>query len=117
MASNAATRDHGTPAGDLSLSFQTYFVQQHARYLRIVIARRHMRREQFQLLRVALIVEDLNALRPACLRRAVQFAQITDAVLCCGRAAAETFCTDRVMMRSAFQEAGVHCIVAFKNHC
>jgi len=107
MASNAVIRDHGTSAGfpidglfeetiqfqalpqiqpqetgaELPRSFQTYFVQQHPRYLRIVLGRSHMRRKQFQLLRIALIVEDLNGLQPARLRRAVQFAQIANRFL------------------------------------
>jgi hypothetical protein len=38
-------------------------VQQHASYLRIIRRRLHLRREQLQLLRLTLLVEDLDRLR------------------------------------------------------
>jgi len=41
-------------------SLQVHFVQQHPRCLRIVIGWRHMRGEQFQLLRIDLLVEYLK---------------------------------------------------------
>ena len=63
---------------ELPRSFQPHLVHQHARYLRIVGRRRHMRREQFQLLRFALFVEDLDRLQPARLRRTVQLAQVAE---------------------------------------
>ena len=57
---------------------QTHFVQQYPRHLRIVVGRRHHRREQFQLPRIALLVENFNRLHPARLRRTVQFTQIAE---------------------------------------
>ena len=107
IASNAATRDHGTSASsrstacskkrsssqplpqfqsqkagaELPCSFQPHLVQQHARDLRIVGRRLHMRREQLQLLRFALFIEDLDGFQPARLRRTVQLAQITERLL------------------------------------
>jgi hypothetical protein len=53
---------------ELPCPFQPHFAQQHTRYLRIIRGRRHMRREQFQLLRIALFVEDFNRCQPAGLR-------------------------------------------------
>jgi len=41
-------------------SLPTHFVQQHPRHLRIVIRRRHIRRRQTQLLRIALFIENLD---------------------------------------------------------
>jgi len=59
-------------------SFKTYFVHQHARYLRIVNRHRHSRWKQLQLMSVSLIVEDLNRPHPARVSRTVQLAQIAD---------------------------------------
>ena len=66
---------------ELPRSLQTYFVQQHPRYLRVVRRRLHMRGEQFQLLGFALFIEDLNGCQPACLRGAVQLAQVAQSFL------------------------------------
>ncbi len=40
-----------------------------------------MRREQLQLLRVALLIEDLDGFQPARLRRTVQFAHVAESLL------------------------------------
>src|SRR5260370_35608004 len=61
---------------ELPGSFQPHFVQQHTRYLRIIRRRSHMRREQFQLLPIALFVEDSTRCQPAGLRRTVQSPEV-----------------------------------------
>jgi hypothetical protein len=66
---------------ELARPLQTHLVQQHPRYLRIIRRRLHLRREQLELLRLALIVEDFYRLQPACLRRAVQFPEIAQCSL------------------------------------
>jgi hypothetical protein len=63
---------------ELPRSFQPYPVQQDAGYLRIIWWRRHMRREQLQLLCFALFIENLNGCQPARLRGTVQLAQIAE---------------------------------------
>jgi len=44
--------------------FQAHLVHQYACHLRIVIRRHNVRREQLQLTRITLIVENLNRLHP-----------------------------------------------------
>src|SRR5580700_3376577 len=97
IASSAATRDHGTSTCSPStacskkrssssrfhnsnprkqapncrvLSSRTLFNSTRG-YLRIVLRRRHMRGKQLELLRFALLVEDLNGGQPARLRGTV----------------------------------------------
>ena len=66
---------------ELPRPLQTYFVQQHPRYLRVVRRRLHMRGEELQLLGFALFIEDLNGCQPARLRGAVQLAQVAQNLL------------------------------------
>jgi hypothetical protein len=56
---------------ELSRSFQPHFAEQHARDLRIARRRLHMRGKELELLRFALLVEDLNSGQPARLRGTV----------------------------------------------
>ena len=58
-----------------------HFIQQHPRHIGIAVRRHNMRRKQFQLLSIALLVEDLNRLLPARLRLTVQLAQIAECSL------------------------------------
>ena len=61
---------------ELSRPFQAHPIHQHARDLRIVRRRLHMRRKQFQLLRFGVFVKDLDCLQPARTIRAVQLTQM-----------------------------------------
>jgi hypothetical protein len=66
---------------ELPRPLQTYFVQQHPRYLRLVRRRLHMRGQELQLLAFTLFIEDLNGCQPARLRGAVQLAQVAQSLL------------------------------------
>lgn len=66
---------------ELPCALQPHSVHQHARHLRIIGGRFDMRREQFQLLCFAVLVEHLHGLQPAGLRGTVQSPQITERLL------------------------------------
>ncbi len=67
------------PAGaELARSFQTHLIQQHARDLRIAGRRLHIGGEQLELLRLTLLIEDLDRFQPACLCRTVQLTEIAE---------------------------------------
>ena len=57
--------------------FQTNLVHQHTSHLQVVRRRLHMGREQFQLLRFALFIEDLHRSLPARMVGTVEFAKVT----------------------------------------
>jgi hypothetical protein len=66
---------------ELSCSFQPHFAEQHARHLRIVRWRLYMRGKELELLRFALLVENLDGGQPARLRGAIQLAQVAERFL------------------------------------
>jgi hypothetical protein len=66
---------------ELSCSFQPHFAEQHARHLRIVRWRLYMRGKELELLRFALLVENLDGGQPARLRGTVQLTQIAESLL------------------------------------
>ena len=66
---------------ELPRPLQTHLVQQHPRHLRIIRRRFHLRREQLQLLRFTLLVENFNRLQPARLRGTVQLAEVAQCFL------------------------------------
>ncbi len=63
---------------ELSRPFQPHPMDQDACHLRIVRWHLRMRREQFQLTRFAVLIEDLHCLQPARMIRTVQLTQMAD---------------------------------------
>jgi hypothetical protein len=65
----------------LACPFQPHSVQPHQRHLRIICRWFDIGGKQFQLLRFALFVKDLDGFQPASLRRTVQLAQVAERLL------------------------------------